>query len=97
MHSYVDLYFTPESRSPLEISARLRSVAGLSFIIGPHDLVFDWEHEKDFQERMAKIHEALKGSGVLYRVETVSDEPGFIEPIPWPPPMPRRDPVHPAY
>ncbi|HKN06613.1 MAG TPA: hypothetical protein VJ021_03270 [Thermoplasmata archaeon] len=97
MHSYVDLYFTPESRSPIEISTRLKAVAGLSFIIGPHDLVFDWEHESDFQERLSKIHEALKGTGVLYRIETVTEEPGYIEPLPWPPPIPRRDPVHPAY
>ncbi len=76
MHSYVDLYFTPESRSPIEISERLKAVAGLSFIMGPHDLVFDWEHESDFQERLSKIHEALKGTGVLYRIETVTEEPG---------------------
>jgi len=97
MHTYVDLYFTPESVSPLVISERLRTVAGLSFIIGPHDLVFDWTTEAEFQGRLEKIHEALKGTGVFYRVETVSDEPGFIEPIPWPPPMPRRDPVHPGF
>jgi len=97
MHSYVDLYFTPESLSPLEISDRLKSVAGLSFIMGAHDLVFEWANEKEFRERLAKVHEALKGTGILYRVETVSDDPGFIEPLPWPPPMPRRDPVHPAY
>ncbi len=97
MHSYVDLYFTPESLSPLEISDRIKSVAGLSFIMGAHDLVFEWTNEKEFRERLAKIHDALKGTGILYRVETVSDDPGFIEPLPWPPPMPRRDPVHPAY
>ena len=97
MHTYVDLYFTPESASPLVLSERLRTIAGLSFIIGAHDLVFDWEHEHEFQERLAKIHEALKGSGVLYRVETVSEGPDFVPPMPWPPPMPRRDPEHPGF
>ncbi|HYB63263.1 MAG TPA: hypothetical protein VEE86_02430 [Thermoplasmata archaeon] len=97
MHSYVDLYFTPESVSPLEISDRLRSVAGLSFILGPHDLVFEWSHETEFRERLTRIHDALRGTGILYRVETVADEPGFIAPLPWPPPMPRRDPVHPGF
>jgi hypothetical protein len=97
MHTYIDLYFTPDSASPLELSDRLRTVAGLSFIIGSHDLVFEWDFEREFQERLAKIHEALKGTGVLYRVATVSDEPGFIPPIPWPPPMPRRDPEHPGF
>ena len=97
MHTYVDLYFTPESASPLVLSERLRSIAGLSFIIGPHDLVFEWNLEHEFQERLARIHEALKGSGVLYRVETVSEAPDFVPPMPWPPPMPRRDPEHPGF
>jgi hypothetical protein len=97
MHSYVDLYFTPDSASPLELSDRLREIAGLSFIIGPHDLVFDWDFESEFRERLAKIHEALKGTGVFYRVHTVSEAPEFVPPMPWPPPMPRRDPEHPGF
>jgi len=30
MHGYVDLYFTPETIPPLEISKRLSDLAGLS-------------------------------------------------------------------
>ena len=97
MHTYIDLYFTPESTTPFEIAKRLRDHAGLSFIIGPHDLAFEWRTEDEFHARIAKIHAALKGSGVFYRVETVPEDPGFIEPIPWPPPLPRNDPIHPAY
>ncbi len=97
MHTYVDLFFTPESTTPLDIAKRLKRQAGLSFIIGPHDLAFEWRTEEEFRARIEKIHEALKGSGVLYRVETVPEDPGYIEPIPWPPPMPRNDPIHPAY
>jgi len=97
MHTYVDLYFTPESATPLELSERLRTIAGLSFIIGPHDLVFDWDLEHEFQARLVKIHEALKGSGVFYRVETVAEDPAFNPPVAWPPPMPRRDPEHPGF
>lgn len=97
MHSYVDLYFTPEGVNPIEISERLKRLAGLSFIIGRHDLAFEWKDEAEFQERLVRIHAALKGTGVLYRVETVPNEPGFIEPVPWPPPLPRDDAVHPGY
>ena len=97
MHSYIDLFFTPESLAPLEISRRLRTAAGLSFIIGPHDLTFEWKTEQEFHDRISKVHAALKGTGVLYRVETVPEDPAYIEPIPWPPPLPRNDPVHPAY
>ena len=97
MHSYIDLFFTPESAPPLEIAKRLRERAGLSFIMGSHDLAFEWRTEEEFHEQLGKIHGALKGTGVLYRVETVQEDPTYIEPIPWPPPMPRNDPVHPAY
>lgn len=97
MYTYIDLYFTPESAPPLEIAKRLRERAGLSFIIGPHDLAFEWSTEEEFHERLGRVHEALKGTGVLYRVETAPEDPTFIAPIPWPPPMPRNDPVHPAY
>jgi len=97
MHSYVDLYFSPESTPPFEISERLKRVAGLAFIIGPHDLAFEWRTETEFRERLSKVHEALRGTGVLYRVETVPDEPGYVEPLPWPPPLRRGDAPHPGY
>ena len=96
MHSYVDLFFTPESDSPLEISKRIRSAAGLSFIVGPHDLAFEWTTEEEFRTTLTKIHQALKGTGVFYRVETVTEEPAFVEPVPWPA-LPTSDRLHPAY
>ena len=96
MHRYVDLYVTPETLPPLEISKRLSNVAGLSFIIGPHDLAFEWKTKEEFHSGLSKIHTALKGTGVLYRVETVPQEPAFIDPLPWPPPLPRNDAIHPA-
>ncbi len=98
MHSYVDLYFAPESVSPLELAERIRERAGLEFIMGPHDLSFDWASVDEFRATLAKVHEALKGTGVLYRIETVRDEPTFVEPVPWPPPLRDGGPVHhPAY
>jgi hypothetical protein len=84
MHTYIDLYFTPESLSPPEIRERVRATTGLSFIRGSHDLKFDWTTEEEFRAALLKIHEALKGTGVFYRVETVPDETGFVEPVPWP-------------
>jgi len=96
MHSYIDLYFTPDSESPLEISKRVRSIAGLPFIVGPHDLAFEWQTEEEFRSMLAKIHDALKGSGVFYRVETVAEEPTFAEPVVWPA-LPSVDRLHPAY
>jgi len=98
VRSYVDLYFAPESVSPLDLAQRIRERAGLEFIIGPHDLVFEWTSVEAFRATLAGLREALQGSGVLYRVETVPEETTFVEPIPWPPPIRSGTPSpHPAY
>jgi hypothetical protein len=97
MHSYIDLYFAPDGVSPLEIADRLRMAAGLSFIMGPHDLAFEWTNVEEFREMLARVHAALRGTGVTYRVETVSEEPAFVEPIPWPPPAGSTPASHPGF
>jgi hypothetical protein len=97
MHSYLDLYFAADGVSPLEISDRVRATAGLAFIIGPHDIAFEWHTVEEFRSKLGEIHAALQGTGVFYRIETVSDEPGFIEPAVWPPPMVTHHPTHPGY
>jgi hypothetical protein len=97
MHSYVDLFFSPEAVSPLEIADRIRKHSGLSFVIGPHDLAFEWRTVEEFHETLGKVHQCLKGTGVLYRIETVAEEPAYIEPIPWPPPLARGHATHPGF
>lgn len=89
MRSYIDLYFAPGEMTPLEIAERVRRATGLSFVRGPHDLLFEWETEEEFRAMLGKIHAALRGSGAFYRVETVDDGPQFVAPIPWPAPLSR--------
>ncbi len=86
MHTYVDLYFSPDGVSPLVIAERLKKHAGLSYIVGEHDLVFEWSNVPEFRERLQQLHAALKDTGVQYRIESEVDEPRFVEPVPWPPP-----------
>ncbi len=97
MHTFVDLYFSPEGVSPLDIADRVRKASGLSFIVGPHDLVFEWTTVDEFRDILGKIHTALKGTGVLYRVESVAEEPPVVEAMPWPPPLPRSPATHPGF
>jgi hypothetical protein len=97
MHSYIDLFFAPAGVSPLEISERVRANTGLAFIIGPHDIAFEWHTVEEFREKLGKVHAALHGTGVFYRIETVSDEPGFVEPVIWPPPAVQSNTTHPGY
>ncbi len=97
MHSYIDLYFSANSVSPLEVSDRIRATASMEFIIGPHDIAFEWHTVEEFRTKLAKVHAALKDTGVFYRIETVTDEPGFVEPVVWPPPAMNSNTVHPGY
>ncbi len=98
MHTFIDLYFSPENVSPLDLAAKIRERTGLEFVIGPHDLAFEWATVEEFRGMLGRLHGALAGSGVLYRVETVRDEPTFVAPIPWPPPLRDSDLArHPAY
>jgi len=97
MRSHIDLYFAPGDVTPLEIADRIQRATGLSFVRGPHDLSFEWETVEEFRQMLARVHEALRGSGALYRVETVVDSPEFVAPLPWPPPLPRGPPTHPGF
>ncbi|HXQ93826.1 MAG TPA: hypothetical protein VN864_01455 [Thermoplasmata archaeon] len=97
MHTYIDLYFTPDGVSPLEIADRLRHQANLEFIVGPHDLVFQWASVEDFRTTLEKIHKALHGTGVSYRVQSTSDDPMFVEPVAWPPSLQPGPQQHPGY
>lgn len=97
MRAYIDLHFSPEGVSPLEVGERLHRMADLEFIVGPHDLVFSWAGVDEFRDQLQRIHEALKGTGVTYRIETVSDDPLLGEPMSWPPPLKEEPTPHPAY
>jgi hypothetical protein len=97
MRTYIDLYFSPDAVSPTDIGERIQKLAGLSYIRGPHDLIFEWTTMTEFHEILGKIHGALAGTGVLYRVETVAEEPAFVEPIPWAPPLSTGPGTHPLY
>jgi hypothetical protein len=97
MRTYIDLYFTSEGPSPIEVADRLRRLVGVRFITGIHDLVFDWEEPEAFRAALQGIHDALRGTGIQYHVETVSGILEGNEPVAWPPPLAPDLGQHPAY
>ena len=97
MHTFIDLVFAADGTSPLEVSERLRSHAGLTFIVGDHDLVFEWTTEEEFRTRLGRLHEALRGTGVTYRVHTTVGASGFVPPASWPPSLDDGPQAHPGY
>ncbi len=98
MRTYVDLFFSSESDAALDVVSKVRELAGVDFVSGPHDLLFSWQTVDEFRTMLEKVHRALAGSGIVYRIETVLDDAGYVDPVPWPPPTRPGEPIpHPGY
>lgn len=97
MRTYVDLFFPLDGPLSSEIAKRLKEKAGLEFIRGRHDLVFEWTEFKEFAAKLEAIHAALKGTGVIYRFVSSEEEEPADTFAGWPPVRggsafsPRRD------
>lgn len=85
MRTYVDLFFPFTGPLSSEIAKLLKEKAGLDFIRGHHDLMFEWNEFKEFTDRIESIHNALKGTGVIYRFVSSDDEERADTFAGWPP------------
>ena len=97
MRTYVDLTFSAKGPSPVQLAEQFKRVMGLSFIVGEHDLVFEWQTPEEFRERLEQIHEILRPTGALYRVATADEEVEFSPAVAWPPALNGEPRAHPAY
>jgi hypothetical protein len=80
MRTYVDTWQSSEGVGLMDV-IELMGKAGLKVIAGPHDFYFDWSEEKEFKDRMHKVHKVLAKSGVYYKTHTVSDEEAHEESV----------------
>jgi hypothetical protein len=87
MLTYVDLFFPSTGAYASGIAKTAREKLGLSFLRGPHDLCFQWHQAEEFSQWAERIHEALKGTGALYRFESVKEEEHPLAFEGWPPMM----------
>jgi hypothetical protein len=85
MLTYVDLCFPFGGTPSAEIAERLKEKAGLSFLRGEHDLCFRWSVHAELLERIERIHQALQGTGVVYRFTSVDEDEETNEFPGWPP------------
>ena len=72
MKTYLILWHSSEGQNPMEVMERLTRI-GFKPITGRYDLEYDHNKRVDVQEIMSlaiKVHETLKGSGALYKLET---------------------------
>lgn len=97
MRSFVDITFAADGPSPMEIAEEIKRGMGLSFLVGSHDLVFEWRTPEEFRERLEQLHEFLKGTGAFYRVHTAEEEGTVSAAVAWPPALGGEPQLHPAY
>ena len=72
MKTYLMIWHSAEGENPLEVMERLTRI-GFKPVIGRYDLEYDHGRNVDVVEVMElsiKVHETLKGTGVLYKIET---------------------------
>lgn len=74
VRTFVDITFAAGGGSPATVVGRLSQVRDLSFLKGPHDAVFHWETPEEYWHHVAAIHQALRGTGATYRLETLDDQ-----------------------
>ena len=97
MRTFIDLTFSAEGPSPVKLAEQFKRVMGLSFIVGDHDLMFEWRTPEEFRERLEQIHAILRPTGAYYRVATAEDEVDLSPAVSWPPALNGEPRAHPAY
>jgi len=97
MRTYIDISFSSGGMTPTAIIRRFQGLSEARFILGEHDIAFDWSTVGEFQRRMDAIHAAFNGTGVTYRVHTVPGESDLRPPVSWPPIVSPAQDENPAY
>ena len=76
MKTYLIIWHSSEGENPLVVMQKLASI-GFKPVTGYHDLEYDHGHRVDINDIMdlsIKVHETLRGCGVLYKLETAPIE-----------------------
>lgn len=86
MITYVDLFFPSGEKTASDVAAQLKEKVGLSFIRGTHDVCFRWENDGEFELWIERIHQALDGTGVIYRFTSKEEDKELTTDfVGWPP------------
>ncbi|MGC8496619.1 MAG: hypothetical protein ACP5NL_01265 [Thermoplasmata archaeon] len=69
MKLYVKVYFSPDGISPLEI-IRILKEGGFVSVFGQFDFVKEFDSEQEYNDTVTRLYNALKGTGVMFRINT---------------------------
>ena len=87
MMTFIDLTFSPSGQPPFTVVAKLQRIPGVTSVMGNHDVMFRWQTNAQFDEKIRAVHHALRETGATYRVFTVEDSYQSLEPVSWVPPV----------
>ena len=72
MKTYLTVLFSTRGGRPSDVVERLQMI-GFKPTTGNYDFVYDWDKNATLDDTIYfadKVHETLKGQGVLFRLET---------------------------
>ncbi|WP_342304234.1 hypothetical protein [Methanolobus sp. ZRKC5] len=76
MKTYLLLWFNSNGSMPSEVNRSLMSL-GFKQVQGNYDYVYDWGNNVDLDEILLftdKVQMTLKGTGVMFKTETVNGQ-----------------------
>ncbi len=81
MITYLTVTFSTEGSKPSEVAARLESI-GFEPTTGNYDFLYRWGRRTKVDDSLGladKVHVALRGMNVLFKVETVAEGSRAVE------------------
>ena len=69
MKTYLRLHYQSEGEGPMTVVKRLMNI-GLLPVVGSYDFSFTYQNPREYTTIITKVHEALKGSNVIYTLTT---------------------------
>jgi hypothetical protein len=76
MITYLTVSFSTEGKRPSEVLSALHNL-GFETTTGSYDCLYRWPSKATVEDAVFladKVHTTLRGMGVLFKLETVSDE-----------------------
>ncbi|MFA5771514.1 MAG: hypothetical protein WC974_02135 [Thermoplasmata archaeon] len=69
MKTHVKIYFSPEGKD-LRTILKIMESLGFNPEPGDFDFVVEWKSYEEYLTLFTKMHNLLKGTGVMYRITT---------------------------
>ncbi|MBS3817360.1 MAG: hypothetical protein KGY76_07345 [Candidatus Thermoplasmatota archaeon] len=72
MRLYVELYFSPSGKDPLEVVESLKEI-GFEPVVGEYDFAQDYDTPSEYSKMVEELTRALRGTDTRFRLITRKD------------------------